>query len=599
MGARYIWGKYTAERVSGIHQVYRVTSESESNASVNLTKEQDYKFTMGTGCNCYSSDGEMFLTGVLRTYRGGSGTVGDYFGSGYILMANNTVLYSSNWKSVDEWTGMGYGLRGGSIRYSSELRTESYEYYVQGAFLEWVSASSRSAQPDGYSGGYYYTFQGQDNIDPQSVSIPESIRGGGTMAIQVNPSTKKKYEGIVSYQYQYRTDGGEWVTAGTSGAVSYSIKVPNNITTIQARVRAQDDIGFTSSTWVTSQQVTVIQNQPPTAPGSIEVKNAIAGQYATVTITEATDPDGYVVKYIFERQVDGGNWEQVSTTTTLAYFERVGAEWATVAYRACAVDNEETKGPYITSETFTVNVDFVVISGPPENLGDQLNLFGLVVTVSISDEDEILDKSILVNIAMDEQPGESLTVQSGEKIQINIDTRYLCTGRHTLKIHAEKEDHMAANADYIVNIPKVTTEMLARGEEVINQDDQGRVQCPVTFLRSVYGPNGKNAAVMMQEGLQMMAGSYTGTGASGQGSPNELVFPFAPRLLVLYRQDGTKMAQLSAAAAGGGGTAGGITFTMKESGVSWYAADADTQMNASEVPYGYYAMGNWTQEETQ
>ena len=70
----------------------------------------------------------------------------------------------------------------------------------------------------------------------------------------------------------------------------------------------------------------------------------------------------------------------------------------------------------------------------------------------------------------------------------------------------------------------------------------------------------------------MMAGSYTGTGAGGQGSPNELVFPFAPRLLVLYRQDGTKMAQLSAAEAESSGTAGGITFTMQEK-----AASAGTQ----------------------
>ena len=102
---------------------------------------------------------------------------------------------------------------------------------------------------------------------------------------------------------------------------------------------------------------------------------------------------------------------------------------------------------------------------------------------------------------------------------------------------------------------------------------------------------------MIQEGLQMVAGNYTGTGASGQGSPNELAFPFAPRLLMLYRQDGTKMVQLSAASEGGGGTTGGITFTMKESGVSWYAADPDSQMNASEVQYGYWATGNWTQKE--
>lgn len=590
MSTRYVWGRYTADEQTDDRLVYIQSTESVGTHKFSL--DQGDRFSIGSSYYFSSSTGEYRLSGS-KTYTIAVGS----FGPGYILSTDGNMYYSSNWKGG--YAGLtGFNLSGASsTKYSSTSRWETYTYYVQGAFIEWLSNSSRYGYGDGYSGGYYYTYQGQDNIDPQTVTIPASIRGGGTISIQVSPSTQKKYEGTISYQYQYRTDGGSWVTAGTSGAVSYSIKVPTDIITIQVRVRAQDDIGFTSSTWVTSQQVTVTQNSPPTAPGSIEVKNAIAGQYATVTITEATDPDGYVTKYIFERQVDGGNWEQVSTTTTLAYFERVGNEWATVAYRACAVDNEETKGPYITSETFIVNVDFVVISGPPADLGDHLNLFGIVVTVSISDQDEVTDESIQIEISMDEWPAQKLTAQSGEKILINIDTRYLRTGRHSLKIHAEKEDHMAANADYIVNIPPVTKEMLARGEEIVNQDSEGRVQCPVTFARSVYGPDGKDVNTMIQEGLQMVAGNYTGTGASGQRSPNELAFPFAPRLLMLYRQDGTKMVQLSAASEGGGGTTGGITFTMKESGVSWYAADPDSQMNASEVQYGYWAAGNWTQKE--
>lgn len=590
MSTRYVWGRYTADEQTDDRLVYIQSTESVGTHKFSL--DQGDRFSIGSSYYFSSSTGEYRLSGS-KTYTIAVGS----FGPGYTLSTDGNMYYSSNWKGG--YAGLtGFNLSGASsTKYSSTSRWKTYTYYVQGAFIEWLSNSSRYGYGDGYSGGYYYTYQGQDNIDPQTVTIPASIRGGGTISIQVSPSTQKKYEGTISYQYQYRTDGGSWVTAGTSGAVSYSIKVPTDIITIQVRVRAQDDIGFTSSTWVTSQQVTVTQNSPPTAPGSIEVKNAIAGQYATVTITEATDPDGYVTKYIFERQVDGGNWEQVSTTTTLAYFERVGNEWATVAYRACAVDNEETKGPYITSETFIVNGDFVVISGPPADLGDHLNLFGIVVTVSISDQDEVTDESIQIEISMDEWPAQKLTAQSGEKILINIDTRYLRTGRHSLKIHAEKEDHMAANADYIVNIPPVTKEMLARGEEIVNQDSEGRVQCPVTFARSVYGPDGKDVNTMIQEGLQMVAGNYTGTGASGQGSPNELVFPFAPRLLMLYRQDGTKMVQLSAASEGGGGTTGGITFTMKEGGVSWYAADPDSQMNASEVQYGYWAAGNWTQKE--
>ena len=129
MSTRYVWGRYTAQKKQEYRQVYDVTSQTENNAFVNLTKEQDYKFQMGTGCSCYSSNGQMYITGVIRTYQGGSGHTGDTYGSGYILMANNTVLYSSNWKAVDEWLGGdGFGLRGGSRRYSSYLTSKLYTY---------------------------------------------------------------------------------------------------------------------------------------------------------------------------------------------------------------------------------------------------------------------------------------------------------------------------------------------------------------------------------------------------------------------------------------------------------------------------------------
>lgn len=590
MGTRYVWGKYTAVKNQVIKTGFEEVKGDPKPISVAFLKDstEEYIF-ISRSISINQETGQITLVDQTKyTWVQLSAGI-----SGYID-DTGTIYYA------EHWTG---GTDGHTAESDSASQVTSKEYsytenyYTQGKFVNWESAQNRSSKPDGYKGGYYYTYQGQDILDPKAVTIPSSIRGGNTIEIHIDPSDQKKYDGTVSYQIQYSLDGGNWTTVATTTAENCNIKVPNSISTIQARAKAGDDIGFESETWVLSQKVDIVQNLPPTAPESIEVENVEAGKRVTIKITAATDPDGSVSKYIFERQVDGGEWEEVETTESLSASDKVDANWGTITWRACAVDNEETKGPYIESKTFVVNTDLILISGPGSDLGDHLNRFHISVAVSIATEEDVLDQSIHVEISMDHFQAEKLTVQSGETIQINIDTRYMNTGKHTLKIHAEKEGFMAANANYIVNIPPVSMEILERAEEIINQDDKGRVQCPVTFARSVYGPDGKDVYTMVLEGLQITAGSYTGSGSAGKDSANELTLPFEPTLVCIFRQDGTKLVQLAAVNADAENTFGGITFSPKETGISWYAEDAAAQMNESEVPYGYYAIGNWKQKE--
>ena len=56
----------------------------------------------------------------------------------------------------------------------------------------------------------------------------------------------------------------------------------------------------------------VVTNQPPTAPGSIDVQNVVSGGTTTITITAATDSDGTVSSYRYERSVDGGSFTQIA-----------------------------------------------------------------------------------------------------------------------------------------------------------------------------------------------------------------------------------------------------------------------------------------------
>lgn len=594
MGARYVWNRYTAIPQQMQRQRYRVVYTSESNAFVNLTKEQDYKFWMGTGCSCYSTTGEMYLTGSIREYQGGSGHTGDTYGSGYILMANNTVLYSSNWKAVDEWLGGdGFGLRGGSRRYSSEQYTDYYTIYLQGSYIDQRSNASSGAYPSNdESGGYYYVRQGSDQVDPTAVTVPDDIDDGTTIQISITPNTGKTFGGTISYTYQYRYDGGSWQTLSTTTATTVSLAVPKGqYSTLEVRVRAQDDMGFTSNTWVSSGSKTIIANQPPTAPG-ISVENVYIGNTLTVTLTAATDPDGTVESYVLQRSIDGGAWTQVQTGTSMTYTETVSDGWGTVAYRAAAVDNEGLQGPWATSQTFDVNPGWVIISGPENDLGDRPVPFPFEFEVGVAGHPA--EDNIITQVLYD---GRDLVVDrtfhDHDVIRINIDTKYYAAGVHTLQIIAAKEGYTTAMASYTFNIPAQKDELLELLESCkaeILQNPEAKAVVPFGLARFIYGDDGRDVNQMCGDGLKMAQGTYTGTGTSGSSSPNTLACGFRPKVAELYSPDGSVTALVSPAE-GNSGTANGITFEVSDTGITWYAASAAAQGNESGKQYAYKIIG--------
>ena len=589
MSTRYVWGRYTAQQRQEYRTRYREVTEDIGQHFFRLSGANAPDGTIYIGRSYYLSQSDgTYSESNYRLYTWSE--LSDSPVSGYITATSGNMYYSPSWEGVYNIVN-GYRVRSDdTTQYTSERYQQLYTYYVQGSFIDWKTGNSRYSYSDGYSGGDYYTYQGSDNIDPAAVNLPENIRGGSVVNVSVNPSAGQKYEGLISYQYQYRLDGGNWVTIGTSG-VSESFTVPNGTQTVQVRVRAQDDLGFVSNDWITSGVVSVVNNSPPSAPGSIDVRNAIAGNYATITITEATDSDGYVTGYIFERSVDGGSWKEVSETSSLAYFERIDEDWATVQYRVCAVDNEDARGPYITSELYTVQVDYVMISGPEADLGSVAGVLSLETIYSTSDDPEA--QGIAVKIEMDGALLVDRDVNAGDKIVLNIDTRLQWTGVHHISVTAELEDHMPANQTYTYTIGATPADLISGGESGVLQGPDGKPLLPKTLAQDCYGTDGKDVNTLIAEGLQMTAGGYIGTGTSGEGAPNTLAFGFSPRLLVLYKADDGEAVILGAAAAGGSGTVGGISYTFSTGGASWYASTPATQMNENGQNYGYFAIGNW------
>ena len=331
-------------------------------------------------------------------------------------------------------------------------------------------------------GGYRYIYSGSDNIDPSAVSSPADPRGGQSTTVTVTPGSGKVYDGTVSYRYEYSVNGGtSWVLIGTTTETSQQVTIPEGAPSFQARVRAQDDLGFTSSTYVYSEQVTVINNEPPTAPGSISVGQILAGQAVTITLTAATDTDGTVVKYIYERSIDGSGWSQIAEVNALTYTDNIGTEWATVAYRACAVDDDGAAGPYVTGETSTVNEGILYISGPAPDMGTVFAIFTAQIGVGVTGT---AASDVTLYVDMDGQCLYDGLVDTGETVPIEIDTRLLSSGEHVIAATASKSGYIQASALFKFS----TAAGLAGGGLMMQLSDHtGKAIFPRTVAAAVEG----------------------------------------------------------------------------------------------------------------
>lgn len=435
------------------------------------------------------------------------------------------VSYGWNGYIYENQSGSGYWIIDGSSAEGADIDifigsnpdssshngSRIYRNYIasvssQGPTLQGtVSNASSGAYPsNGSSGSNWYVYQGSDVIDPASVSIPASIQGGTSIDITVTPSTGKKYGGTVSYTYQYKLDNGGWqALSGPTTATTQQLTVPKGTASVQVQVRAQDNLGFTSSTWVASASVEVTNNEPPTAPGSIDVTNTVAGGQATITLTAATDPDGTIASYRYERSVDGGQWQQFADVNSLTQTDQIGEDWGEVAYRACAVDDSGVAGPYVTSDTKTINSGYLMIGGPVSNMGVKSIPFDFEATVGVSGETSIT--GIEATMWLDHTQVYHESVNQGATIEYHVDTRVMSSGQHTIQVTLEKDDYLSANAAYYFTVP--SQGLPDGGMSVQLEDDHGNPLFPRTTTRDVIGPSGKT----VQNEIEDLQKAHLGT----------------------------------------------------------------------------------------
>lgn len=241
----------------------------------------------------------------------------------------------------------------------------------------------------------------------------------------------------------------------------------------------------------------ITTNQPPTAPASIDVTGVVSGGSATITLTAATDPDpdGSIASYVYERSVDGGEFVQFANVNSLTQTDSVLESWGTVAYRAAAVDNFGLQGPYVTSETETVNSGWVLIGGPVSNLGVQDAPFPLSLTVNVSGETGIT--GINLQVLLDGEQLYNNTLNQGQNATLEIDTRAMGSGQHEIQAIATKEDYLAANVAWYFVVP--SRALPNGGYSAQFTDSSGNPIFPTTTTRDVIGPDGKSAQTQIDE----------------------------------------------------------------------------------------------------
>jgi hypothetical protein len=223
---------------------------------------------------------------------------------------------------------------------------------------------------------------------PGSISVPSSIMGGTNISISWAKSSDAE-SNLAGYKVERSTNGGSsWSQIYQGTATSTTNNVAFGTTSVMYRVKAYDTEGLESG-WRTSSQVTVVNNNAPSAPPSIAVPNDVkGGSTLVISWTAASDSDGNLSGYILERSTDGGSaYTQVYKGDALTYTDTITKGWSTVMYRVKAYDSYNAQSGYTTSTKRTVdnNTTPTITTSSAANLGTKSS--GFTISYSVDDKD--------------------------------------------------------------------------------------------------------------------------------------------------------------------------------------------------------------------
>lgn len=291
---------------------------------------------------------------------------------------------------------------------------------------------------------------------PGSITVPGSINGGDSITVSWGASSDAE-NNLEGYELERSVNGGSsWSNVYKGNARSTTNTVPFGTESVMYRVRAYDSQGLYSS-YKTSNQVTVVNNNAPSAPASITVPVTVLGGAAlTVTWGAASDSDGNLSGYALERQVDGGAWSEINRGTALSFNDTITKGWASVAYRVRAYDTAGAYSGYATSPARTVNNNTAPAITSSAINGSDLGVKngGFTVSYSVSDAD---NDAVTVTETIDgaKKREFSATLGGSNSFAVTGETfMKLLNGKHTLSITANDGQ---ATASHSVTFTKEVT----------------------------------------------------------------------------------------------------------------------------------------------
>ena len=132
------------------------------------------------------------------------------------------------------------------------------------------------------------------------------------------------------------------------------------------------------------------------------------------------------------------------------------------------------------------------------------------------------------------------------------------------------------------------------GRAEMPQNSAGQPVWWYGLARFIFGEDGKDLPTLLKE-LQVsipkiITGSYQGTGQFGSSNPNKLTTGFRPKLVLLVLMGGS-ISMIDAENSSETIEDIDFTYTILDTGVSWYAPNAMFQGNESGKTYRYVIFG--------
>lgn len=596
MSTRYVWGRYTIEYVEYTDYDYDYNTIS----SGNTIKEIDWS-------------GQAYIADKLEW----NGKSFDLSGNIEKWDFNDTGAQESIWGTQKCMALYTSGNQWGAIAQVSDGTKVTWYYYHSGTHFEcnkttryyfvtvtsstgyergdllgYVSSNNTSSYPNNSStGSYWYYKLASQQVDATSIEIPgSSADGGDKINITIffpSDAINNKY-GSLTYILEYSYSGGSWtqfkqIDSPKSNS-TFSFEIPQGITSLQIRSQVKDSLQYTSNDYTYSNTITVNNNYPPSAPASIRVMNVQVDQNAIIAITAATDTDGYIANYYWERSIDGGAYQQIQETSasTLSITDTISANWGTVSYRVRAKDDYGDYGDYITSEVYEIQEGVLTIATPSYNLGEQISSFYFIFQVNATGQ--AASNNVSVEIYLDNKLIQSEDTNFSTDIIVPLHPQYLSSKIHSIKVQAHKEGYTTAETTNIFSVTAIEAPTSGIIEQLQNPDKQNVF--PVTFGRCVIGRDGKDINTVIEEveaaQAKVYSGSYSGTGTYGSGSPNTISVQGTPKMAFIAESGSS-----SGLMWGGSPTVGNVTFNAASGSLTWYASSASAQYNTTGTNYYY------------